>query len=216
MTGFWNFCQISVHCVKHCGEYPILQWPLVCLQNAGRSQDLHPGSHLSLFTRRTLNNGRHGTLSWDGSVHGGLMLGNGEANGSNYLRPCSAATFKGRALKILWLFNSSIFASVNHAIIGSDNGLSPGRRQAIIWFNDGILLITHLGTNFGEIHKFSFKKMHLKMSSATWRSCCVGLNVWRIMICVFIPCSVLILASDWLTTVKYGAVSHVWRHQRDI
>ena len=29
-----------------------------------------------------------------------------------------------------------------------------------------------------------------------------------------IPCSVLILASDWLTTVKYGAVSHVWRHQR--
>ena len=24
-----------------------------------------------------------------------------------------------------------------------------------------------------------------------------------------IPCSVLILASDWLTTVKYGAVSHV-------
>ena len=32
----------------------------------------------------------------------------------------------------------------------------------------------------------------------------------------FIPCSVLILASDWLTTVRYGAVSHVWRHQREI
>ena len=31
-----------------------------------------------------------------------------------------------------------------------------------------------------------------------------------------IPCSVLILASDWLTTVKYGAVSHVWRHQCEI
>ena len=26
-------------------------------------------------------------------------------------------------------------------ITGSDNGLSPGRRQAIIWTNDGILLI---------------------------------------------------------------------------
>ena len=25
-------------------------------------------------------------------------------------------------------------------IIGSDNGLSPGRRQAIIWTNGGILL----------------------------------------------------------------------------
>ena len=29
----------------------------------------------------------------------------------------------------------------NLAIIGSDNGLSPGRRQAIIWTNYGILLI---------------------------------------------------------------------------
>ena len=27
------------------------------------------------------------------------------------------------------------------SIIGSDNGLSPGRRQAIIWTNAGILLI---------------------------------------------------------------------------
>ena len=36
-------------------------------------------------------------------------------------------------------------------IIGSDNGLSPGRRQAIIWTNAGILLISPLGTNFDEI-----------------------------------------------------------------
>ena len=36
-------------------------------------------------------------------------------------------------------------------IIGSDNGLSPERRQAIIWTNAGILLIGPLGTNFGEI-----------------------------------------------------------------
>ena len=31
-------------------------------------------------------------------------------------------------------------------IIGSANGLSPGRRQAIIWTNAGILLIGTLGT----------------------------------------------------------------------
>ena len=37
------------------------------------------------------------------------------------------------------------------AIIGSDNGLSPDRRQAIIWTNAGLLLIGHLGTNFSEI-----------------------------------------------------------------
>ena len=56
------------------------------------------------------------------------------------------------------------------AIIGSDNGLSPLRRQAIIWTNDGILLIGPLGTNFSEIlieiDTFSFKKIHLKMLSA--------------------------------------------------
>ena len=57
----------------------------------------------------------------------------------------------------------------NLTIIGSDNGLSPGRRQAITWTNVGILLIGPLGTNFSEmlieIHTFSFKKIHLKMSS---------------------------------------------------
>ena len=31
------------------------------------------------------------------------------------------------------------------AIIGSDNGLAPGRHQAIIWTNAGILLIHTLG-----------------------------------------------------------------------
>ena len=36
-------------------------------------------------------------------------------------------------------------------IIGSDNGLSPGRRQVIICTNAGILLIAPLGANFSEI-----------------------------------------------------------------
>ena len=36
------------------------------------------------------------------------------------------------------------------AIIGSDNGLSPGRHQASIWNNAAILLIWTLGTNFSE------------------------------------------------------------------
>ena len=66
-------------------------------------------------------------------------------------------------------------------IIGSDNGLSPGRRQAIIWTNVGILLIGPLGTNFSEILieilTFSFKKMHLKVSSAKRRPFCLGLHV---------------------------------------
>ena len=66
-------------------------------------------------------------------------------------------------------------------IIGSDNDLSPERRQAIIWTNAGILLIGPLGTNFSgiliKIHIFSFKKMHLKMSSGKRWPFCLGLKV---------------------------------------
>ena len=65
-------------------------------------------------------------------------------------------------------------------IIASDNGLSPGRRQAIIWTSAGILLIGPLGTNVSEILveiiTVSFTKMRLKVSSAKWRPCCLGLN----------------------------------------
>ena len=66
-------------------------------------------------------------------------------------------------------------------IIGWDNGLSPGRRQAIIWTNAGMLLNGTLGTNFSailiEIRIFSLKKMGLKVSTAEWRPFCLGLNV---------------------------------------
>ena len=65
-------------------------------------------------------------------------------------------------------------------IVGSDYGLSPARRQAITWSNAGIWLIGPLGTNFSEIvigiQTFSFMKMHLNMSSAKWRSFCLGPN----------------------------------------
>ena len=66
-------------------------------------------------------------------------------------------------------------------IIDSDNGLSPGRRQAIIRTNARILLKRPLGTNFGEILieilLFSFMKMRLKVSSAKRRPFCRDLNV---------------------------------------
>ena len=66
-------------------------------------------------------------------------------------------------------------------IIGSDNGLSPERCQAIIWTNAGILLIWPLGTNFNEIlieiQTFSLKKIRLKMSSTKCCSFRLGLNV---------------------------------------
>ena len=66
-------------------------------------------------------------------------------------------------------------------IITSDIGLSPSRRQAMIWTNAGILLTRPLGTNFSEILieicAFSFKKMDLQMSFVKRRPFCLGLNV---------------------------------------
>ena len=72
----------------------------------------------------------------------------------------------------------------NLTIIRSDNRFSPGRHEAIIYTNAGILLIGILGTNFSEIaikiHAFSFKTMNLKRSSAKWQPFCLGLNVLRV------------------------------------
>ena len=77
----------------------------------------------------------------------------------------------------------------NLTITGSDNGLSPGRRQAMIWTNAGILSIGPLGTNFcfhsdmkfqSEFKHFSFKKMHFKVSSAKWRPFYLGLNGFNV------------------------------------
>ena len=69
----------------------------------------------------------------------------------------------------------------NLSIIGSENGLSPGQRQAIIWTNAGILLIGPLGRKFNEIlmeiQAFSFTKMRLIVSSAIRRPFYLGLNV---------------------------------------
>ena len=91
----------------------------------------------------------------------------------------------------------------NLTIIAPDNGLSPGRRQAIIWTNAGILLIWPRGPNFSEvligIQAFSFKKVHLKISSAKWRPFCLSLNV--LVVPIFPP---LLLSQNcaWYTTGK--------------
>ena len=69
----------------------------------------------------------------------------------------------------------------NLTIIGTDNGLSPCRRQAFIWTSVGILLIGHLGTNLSEITietpHFQSRKCVSKCPSSKWRPFCLGLYV---------------------------------------
>ena len=94
----------------------------------------------------------------------------------------NSSTFPSQALAMLTHWGRVTHICVGKlTIIVADNGLSPGRRQAIIWNNAVILLIGPLGTNFSEIdieiRAFPLKKMHLKMSSAKWRLFCLGLNV---------------------------------------
>ena len=101
----------------------------------------------------------------------------------------------------------------NLTSIGSDNGLSPGRHQTIIWTKNGILLIRPLGIKFRkiiiEMHTFSLKKMHLKLSFGKWRPFCLGLSVlkWR-LVCINVHTLVatqvtfLVLALDMFDCAK--------------
>ena len=69
----------------------------------------------------------------------------------------------------------------NYTKLYLNNGLSPGRSQAIIWTDAEILLIGPLGSNCTEIVieiiTLSFKKMRFKVSSVKRRPFCIGLNV---------------------------------------
>ena len=87
--------------------------------------------------------------------------------------PSSVMPYASELIKSLrltgWVMHICI---VNLTIIDLDNGLTPTRRQAIIWTNAGILLIgpqKQTSVVSTEIHKFSFKKMHLKIWSAKKR-----------------------------------------------
>ena len=79
-----------------------------------------------------------------------------------------------------------IYASVNWVCIGSDNGLSPVRRQAITWTNANLFSVWPLGTHLGEIpikiQISTFTKMHLKKSSAKWRPLARGGDEFKLMI----------------------------------
>ena len=102
-------------------------------------------------------------------------------------------------------------------IIGSDNGLSNGWRQGIIWPNAGILLISPLGTNFSEIlikiHTFSFNKIDLKILSAKWGPLYPGLNIlsWLPNIFLFVKLAFLMhhFCMQWWHKCKYLFLENV-------
>ena len=110
----------------------------------------------------------------------------------------------------VWIYQvvtgvTSVVGVPSTHLVGSDNGLSPGRRQAIIWTNVGILSIEYLGTNISEIlikiRSFSLKekafenvvrKMGAILSRPQCVNTCIGLKQlgWHfpndIFKCIFI------------------------------
>ena len=58
--------------------------------------------------------------------------------------------FKFTFIKLIYLGRVTQICVKKLTTIGSDNGLSPGRRLAIIWNNAVIYLIRHIGKNFSE------------------------------------------------------------------
>ena len=67
---------------------------------------------------------------------------------SHWLRPCSVGDGK---VVILTHWGRVMHICIGKLTIGSNDSLSPGRCQAIIWTNAGVLLIGPLWTNFSEI-----------------------------------------------------------------
>ena len=63
----------------------------------------------------------------------------------------------------------------NITIIGSDNCLSPGWHQCWIIVNSNH--ITNFSETISEIHRFSFEKIHSKISSVKGRPVCLSFNV---------------------------------------
>ena len=100
-------------------------------------------------------------------------------------------------------------------IIGSNNSLLPGRCQAIIWTDAGILLIRPLGTNFNEIlieiNTFSFKTnpfesvVWKKAAILSWPQCVkYHVHIWPalLQLCCNDTCQIWIWFSKYNFCIK--------------
>ena len=94
-----------------------------------------------------------------------------------------------------------IFAPVQRygSIIGSDNGLSPVRRQAT-WTNAGLVLIRLLRTNHSQIIQFTLfiKEMHLKYR--------LPVSVLTLVVCVTLVPMTPVQCSEYLEVHEFGKV----------
>ena len=112
-----------------------------------------------------------------------------------------------------------ICASMKWVNLGSGNGLSPNRRQAITWTNADLLSTGPFGTNDSviwiEMQSFSFIKMHSKMS-VKWLPCYPGRDELRFKMLFKSCCRAdsRFVPSQWETSLLCNDVSLAGRKSR--
>ena len=116
------------------------------------------------------------------------------------------------AMKISWLKKHKGKVATIFVPIGSYNGLSPIRHQAIIWTSAWLLSIGLLGIKFSEIFikikNFSFRKMHLKISSAKRRPFVQGKWVKSICASSGVMYTINIALVLWMILLEFLIKAH--------
>ena len=112
-------------------------------------------------TRRKWHN-QQSIMSWHVNIHSSFIR-------DNYLLYCEGSQACATVLNIETEWRIYVSVQCKLTTIGSDNGLSPGRHQAIIWTKAGVSIIWPLRTNLREI-----------LIEIRCRSSCLGLNVLMI------------------------------------
>ena len=187
------------------GSWVVWHWlcgidVIYCLNHGSWVTHICISKHTNIGSDNGLSPGRHQAIIWTSA--GILLIG---PLGTNIIE-----------ILTHWGWVTHICVS-NLTTIGSVNGLSPGRCQAITWTNAGILLIGPLGTNSSEIlkkiHTFSFNKMRLKVSSAKWRPFCLGLNVLIEIYTFSIKKMHLKMLSEkwWLFCLSLNVLKNSWK-----
>ena len=195
----------TTHCMQCLAVYRVLEVQYICCpcigspipqlrykRSALRARSNVSGLVISVVWKTTGLLSSNGGMWWQGTDLGIYLI---KSAAFSFEKMCLKISFTTEGLRwinlsntmmlpLIWLIItlwSSDICINKLTIIGSDNGLAPVKREAIIWTNDGIMLIGPLGTNLSDIlidtHRVSLKKMHLKLSSGKWRPFCLGLNV---------------------------------------
>ena len=150
-------------------------------------------------------------------------------------KPCEMSFIRNNHFRAYFANSFTIIIQIRckfyFALTQNLKKLSPQISQMLLWYvqsfvaiwwtapshylnHAGILLIGRLGTNLIEllikIHTFSFKKMHLNLSSAKWRPCCLGLNLFIIPSCQILPylAHITVLSQSALSETSKRLGSH--------